>query len=136
MTSEERAALVKAVGAFLDLPEDDRIALPVADQVLSLITWACQHVPDQFRRSIPMQATDHDVLITGALGKLVAEIVRLASENDRLQATIDAWTDGVADRQAIIDGQVFDVHGTAFVHDRLTKAWLVPASPRPVDGAS
>lgn len=77
MTPEERAALVNAVGPFIDLAEDDRIDLPVADQALALITWACQQVPDQIRRSIPMKATDHDVLITGALGKLVAEIVHL-----------------------------------------------------------
>lgn len=63
-------ALKACFGAALTLEEDERIDLPTEEQVRRLVEWACSQRPE-FRRSIPVAATDHDILIVGALRKLV-----------------------------------------------------------------
>lgn len=65
-------ALVTMLGA---LPEhrSERLDLPLTEQVQLLLDLACAHRPD-FRRSIPMQATDHDHLITEVLVKLITAL--------------------------------------------------------------
>ena len=75
LTAAEKVALREAMGGLLDVERDERIDLPLAEQVRLLAGWACSSKPADFRRTVPVQATDHDILITGALVKLVSMVL-------------------------------------------------------------
>lgn len=57
------------------LPEhrDQRLDLPLTEQVQILLDLACAHRPD-FQRNVPVRATDHDVVITEVLVKLITAL--------------------------------------------------------------
>lgn len=50
---------------------DPRIDLPLEQQVELLMQWACSRRPEPIRRTVPPEPTDHDILITHVLAKLV-----------------------------------------------------------------
>lgn len=99
-------ALLDVVGRLVDGPLDPRVDMPLTDQVRALIEWATSPTPDEYTRSVPVRATDHDELICGALGKLVAiirdqaaalngeathEVVRFTVERVQEERRVDWW---------------------------------------------
>jgi hypothetical protein len=61
--------LERAVGGS-SVQEDPRIDLPLEEQVEHLMALATAQRPE-FRRHIPVSATDHDILIHAVLRKFV-----------------------------------------------------------------
>lgn len=72
------AADIEAMNAHLGgLYIEPSVDLDLPAQVRLLLDLACAPHPD-FRRSVPVRATDHDVLISHVLRKFVTECARLS----------------------------------------------------------
>jgi len=68
----ERA--VAAAGGFVHLARDPRIDRPLDEQVVKLLELATAQRPPDLVRSVPVRWDDYDELITGVVGKLLADL--------------------------------------------------------------
>lgn len=76
---------------------DPRLVQPLAEQVEQVMGLVCGQRPE-FRRSIPVRATDHDIVIHDVLVKMV-RIARaaVAAEREACAGAVDEMCDDVDD---------------------------------------
>lgn len=67
---------------------DERLGLALHRQVRLLIDLATAERPN-FRRSVPVAPTDHDILISEVLCKLIAALDKAVADRDRLAARLE-----------------------------------------------
>ncbi len=106
MSTEPRAAVAElraVLGGLMDADIDPRIDLPLVESMRHLVEWACSPNPDRFRRSVPVKGTDHDILITHTLVKLVRLLVDLPdAEHIHLTRHPDGTVTAVAMHEATV----------------------------------